>query len=284
MATAVVCDDDAALRTVISALCEEAGIEVVAETDTGGDAVELVRRFSIDVLVLDLSLKDSSGAGMLRQLQEEGLRPAVIVFTAYADDPVALLGLGARQVIEKPDLQALSDALVAAIRPAERGGPSEDRRRQSQPVEPPPPLWRSPSGVASAADLVHSLQRLDEGDAVLGVAVAGLQALQGDVGTLLVADCRLAAARLLRGTLRVQDLLHEAPDGDAFVALLRGGDSRSADAVWQRLTAAFRSSELAGQVHGVVARVDALGPADALARAAGALQGVRAGSPTFSTV
>lgn len=284
MATAVVCDDDAALRTVISALCEEAGLEVVAETDTGGDAVELVRRFAIDVLVLDLSLKDSSGAGMLRQLREEGLRPTVIVFTAYADDPDALLGLGARQVIEKPDLQALSDALLAAVRPDDPGGPTTDRRLQSRPVDPPPPLWRSPSGVSSAADLVHSLQRLDDGDAVLGVAVAGLDALEGDVGPLLVADCRLAVARILRGTLRTQDLLHEAPDAAAFVALLRGGDSRSADAVWQRLTAALRAADLAGQVHGVVARIDALGPADALARVAGALQGIRPGSPGFSTV
>lgn len=284
MATAVVCEDDATLRTVISALCEEAGIEVVAETDTGGDAVELVRRFAIDVLVLDLSLKDSSGASMLRQLHEEGLRPAVIVFTAYADDPVALLGLGARQVIEKPDLQALSDALVAATRPDDRRGPTEDRRVLSRPVDPPPPLWRSPSGVASAADLIHSLQRLDEGDAVLGVAVAGLRALEGEVGPLLVADCHLTVARILRGTLRVQDLLHAAPDRAAFVALLRGGDSRSADAVWQRLTAAIRSGELAGQVHGVVARIDTLGPSDALARVAGALQSLRSGSPPFSTV
>ncbi len=52
----VICDDDTGVRAAISALCADAGLEVVAETDSGGDATEMVRRFGVDVLVLDLSL------------------------------------------------------------------------------------------------------------------------------------------------------------------------------------------------------------------------------------
>jgi hypothetical protein len=161
---------------------------------------------------------------------------------------------------------------------------TDERRLASRAVEPPPPLWRSPAGVAGSHDLTHSLQALAVGDAVLGVALVGLEALEGDVGPLLVADCRLAVARMLRTSLRIQDLLHEAPDHAGFVALLRGGDARSADAVWARLSREVREANVPGQLRGVAGRVDALGPRDAVARVTGALQGVSPGDPPFVSV
>jgi len=45
MPTAVVCDDDRTVRAAVSAVCVDAGLEVVAETDSGADAAEMVRRF-----------------------------------------------------------------------------------------------------------------------------------------------------------------------------------------------------------------------------------------------
>jgi len=284
VATAVVCDDDEGLRAVISALCEEAGIQVIAETDSAGDAAELIRRFGVDVLVLDLSLKESSGTATLHFIYDAGLRPTIIVFTAYADDPGALRALGATEVVEKPDLDRLSTVLAATAAGTTGTAPGEERRRASRAVEAPPTIWRSPSGVSAIQDLVHSIETLEMGDAVLGVTVLGLDALEGDVGPLLVADCRLAVARLLRDALRVQDLLHDAPEHAGFLALLRGGDARSADAVWARLVRVVRDGDLPGTHHGVGGRVDALGAADAVARVAGALQGVQSNSPAFQSV
>ena len=284
MATAVVCDDDEGLRAVISALCEEQGIEVVAETDSAGDAAELVRRFDIDLLVLDLSLKESSGTATLHHLYDAGLHPTIVVFSAYANDAASLRALGATEVVEKPDLERLAEVLAEIVGGARGAAPTDDRRTASRAVHDPPTLWRSPSGVSATQDLTHSTQTLEVGDAVLGVALVGLDALEGDVGPVLIADCRLAVGRDLRTTLRVQDLLHEAPDHAGFIALLRGGDARSADAVWARLTRSVRSAELPGQLRGVGARVDALGAADAVARVAGALQGVQANSAAFQSV
>jgi hypothetical protein len=128
------------------------------------------------------------------------------------------------------------------------------------------------------------LQDVEPGDAVLAVTVVGLEALEADVGPLLTADCRLAVAGNLREELRVQDLLHEASEIDGFVAILRGGDARAAGAVWSRLTAALRPSALPGEVKGAASRVDAMGPADAVARVLGALSGAAVGSPAFVTV
>ena len=96
MPTAVVCDDDKSVRAAVSVVCAAAGLEVVAETDSETDAIELVRRFGVEVLILDLSLSDGSGEGVLRALNDGDAPTTVVVFTAYGDDPARLLRLGAR--------------------------------------------------------------------------------------------------------------------------------------------------------------------------------------------
>lgn len=285
MATVVICDDDTVVRAAISSLCADAGLEVVAETDSGPDAAEMVRRFGVGVLVLDLSLSDGSGEQTLATLEAEGAQVAVIVFTAYASDPARLLRLGAREVVEKPDFEMLGD-LLASLGPSvdQREGQTDDRRLATREVKTTPKMWRSPAGVSSHHDLTHSLLKLELGDAVLGVTVIGLDALEADVGPLLVADCRLAVAGILGDELRVQDLLHEAPEVDGFVALLRGGDARATGALWSRLTAAVRKAALPGEIKGAASRVDAIGAKDAVDRAVGALQAASVGSPPFLSV
>jgi CheY-like chemotaxis protein len=284
VATVVVCDDDKVVRAAVSSACADAGLEVVAETDSGGDAAEMVRRFGVDVLVLDVALSDGSGERTLAALGDGDARAAVIVFTAYAPDPAKLRRLGAREVVEKPDLQLLADVLAAVGSAANAAGPQADRRSASRDVEQAPTLWRSPAGVFPYQDLAHSLLRMEAGDAVLAVTVVGLDALEKDVGPLLTADCRLAVAGVLRDELRVQDLLHEAPEVNGFVALIRGGDARAAGAVWSRLSAGVLAANLPGEIKGAASRVDAIGARDAIARAVGALHAAALGTPAFVSV
>lgn len=284
MSTAVVCDDDPALRASISALCREVGLEVVAETDSAGDAAMLVRRFDVSVLVIDTSLAAGSGESALQLIRDEGMHPEILVFTLYIDDVPRLRALGAREVIEKPDLVSLRAALERVSAATATVAPGEDRRLASRMTEEAPPLWRSPSGVSPAQDLTHSILALEPGDSILAMRVLGLEALEADVGPLLTADCRLAIANLLRRELRVQDLLHMANEGDTLVAMLRGGDARSADAVWGRLVTGIRNEGWPGEPHGAGARVDAQGGGDAVARAVGAVLGAAAGSSSFVSV
>jgi CheY-like chemotaxis protein len=284
VATVVVCDDDPLLRAAITVAAEEAGLEVVAETDRGSDAVELVRRFGVDVLVLDISLADGTGDRTAEELLREHKDVVVVVFTAYASERGRLLRLGVREVIEKPDLELLQQVLGHVAGSVESSAPRDERRLASRGVRDSPKLWRSPAGVSSHDDLKHSLVGLEVGDAALAVTVVGLEPLEGDVGPLLTADCRLAVAGTLRDELRIQDLLHEVPEVDGFVALIRGGDARAAGAVWSRLTVALRGSSIPGEVTGAASRVDALGPGDAVARATGALQAAAVGGPAFVSV
>lgn len=274
MPTAVVCDSDSVLRSSVSSLCESAGLQVVAETDRGGDALELVRRFGVDVVVLDLSLGDGSGERWLEALRGDPVPPSVVVFTAYAHDAPRLVRLGARAVVEKPDLEGLARVLQQVrVEEAASVGPTatEDRRSQSRPVDPLPSLWTSPSGICTAGDLARSLDATIEGDAVLAVAVLGTEHLAATVGDTLAADCWLTPGRLLRETLRAQDVVHDAPLVHGVVAILRGGDARAGDAVWDRLCEGARSVTLPGPLGGAHARIEHLGPDDAVARAVGAL-------------
>jgi CheY-like chemotaxis protein len=268
LATVVVCDDDKVARAAVSSACADAGLEVVAETDSGADAAEMVRRFDVDVLVIDVALGDGSGERTLATLEADGASAAVIVFTAYAPDPGKLRRLGARNVVEKPDLELLTDVLRAV----------------SSAVAPSPRVWRSPAGVSAHQDLTHALLRLEMGDAVLAVTIVGLEGLEADVGPLLAADCRLAVAGVLRDELRVQDLLYEAPEIQGFVALVRGGDARATGAVWSRLVGGVSAANLPGEVKGAASRVDAVGATDAVARAIGALHGAAVGTPAFVSV
>jgi CheY-like chemotaxis protein len=284
MARVVVCDDDPVVRASITSVCEDAGLEVVAETDSGGDAAELVRRFGVDVLVLDLSLADGSGERTLESLQSEGSPVATVVFTAYASDPTRLLRNGAREVVEKPDFDLLGEVVSRVGLQVDSLLPPDERRLASRDVGEGPKMWRSPAGVSPHHDLTHSLQGMEVGDAALAVTVVGLDSLETDVGPLLTADCKLAVAGTLREELRIQDLLHEAPEVGGFVALLRGGDARAAGAVWSRLTAALATGGLPGEVKGAASRVDTMGANDAVARAIGALKSAAVGSPAFVSV
>jgi CheY-like chemotaxis protein len=280
MARVVVCDDDAAVRGAITGVCEDGGLEVVAETDSWIDATEMVRRFGVDIVVLDLSLADGSGEQTIEALRNEGSKAEIVVFTAFAADAPRLLRMGAREVVDKSDFGLLSDILVnvassidALVEQDERDVPAA-----------PPSMWRSPAGVCSRHDLPLSLLDVEVGDAILAVTVVGLEVLEKDVGPLLAADCRLAVAATLREALRIQDLLHEAPEVAGFVALLRGGDARSAGAVWSRLSGALRTTSLSGEVKGAASRVDARGVSDAVARTLGALNDASVGMPAFVSV
>jgi CheY-like chemotaxis protein len=284
MRKVVVCDDDALVRATVTTLCEQAGLEVVAETDSGTAAVEMVRRFGVEVLVLDLALNDGSGERTVAALAAEKVPVDVIVFTAYAADPGNLLRLGAREVVDKPDFDRLESVLTHLGATGRDGAPPEERRTASREVDAGPKVWRSPAGVSSYRDLSPALRGLEEGDSIIAVTVVGLEELEAGVGPLLTADCRLAVAASLRDQLRIQDLLHEAPEIDGFVALVRGGDARSAAAVWARLIAAVRGSSLPGEVKGAASRVDRMGADDALARAIGALRGAAIDTPPFVSV
>lgn len=277
----VVCDDDAVLRSVVTTLAEQAGHEVLAETDSGADAIAMIERFGAELLVLDLALPGLSGFDVLVELRRRELDCDVVVFTAFDTETDAVLAAGARAVVVKPDLAALDAALAvvpAADLPAgrerRRPDPRHDRLRR------PPVAEVGPSGVAPPALVDEWMATLRAGDAVLAVAVDHPDVRPPTAwGRLRNADRLLAVARTAHRVLRAQDRvgLHEpdvalAGDDGLLVCLLLGGGRAGPPASFARLVSAHLGVDpLASPRGGWVAIGQGDDPRTAARRAVGAV-------------
>lgn len=82
----VLADGQASLRGLLRRLMNEMGCDVVAETDSGIEAVRLCRQLQPDILVLELSLREMSGPEIISQLREEHLPIRTLVFTGAKND------------------------------------------------------------------------------------------------------------------------------------------------------------------------------------------------------
>lgn len=79
------------------------GVELVATVDSESAAVDSLRQGGVDAVVLDLTLKQGSGFGVLRSRQELALPVAIVVYTSY-DIPAyrrAAAALGASEFLNK---------------------------------------------------------------------------------------------------------------------------------------------------------------------------------------
>ena len=140
-------------------------------------------------------------------------------------------------MIEKPDFASLEQVLnelAAGITPATPAGP--------RPARPPAATGFPTQGRMSASSLedpngTTPCWRLEPGDAVLVVHVAGLQYSAGWYERVAATDQVLAVARLLRAVLRMQDrltMLDPGPDDkpSELLALILGGGRAGVESVW----------------------------------------------------
>lgn len=79
----VVAEDEAIIRMDLRELLEEEGYDVVAECGRGDEAVELVRRHSPDVALLDIKMPGLDGISAARQISADRLA-AVVLVTAFS--------------------------------------------------------------------------------------------------------------------------------------------------------------------------------------------------------
>ncbi len=60
------------------------GVEVSGRAGSEADALSVLDRGGIDIVILDLQLRSGTGFGVLRRLQNRSDRPVVVVFTNFA--------------------------------------------------------------------------------------------------------------------------------------------------------------------------------------------------------
>lgn len=83
MAKILIVDDHAVVRMAVRLLLEQAGHEIVGETDSGVDAISLARNLSPDLIILDIDLPKIDGFGVLKHLLAESKHFKLLIFTAH---------------------------------------------------------------------------------------------------------------------------------------------------------------------------------------------------------
>jgi len=113
----VVDDEPAILRFLRPGLTAEG--YVVSEAANGRAALDLVRRKTADLLVLDLGLPDLDGLDIIREIRGKGDSLPIIVLSSRSDEAakVKALDLGADDYVTKP---FGIEELFARIRAAQR--------------------------------------------------------------------------------------------------------------------------------------------------------------------
>ena len=96
-------DSKVLTERLTEAIEQIADIHLIGTAETEAAAVAFVRRESVDVIILDLHLKQGTGFGVMRALATAHLKPRIIVLTNY-DLPEyknAALALGATHFLDK---------------------------------------------------------------------------------------------------------------------------------------------------------------------------------------
>jgi two-component system response regulator AtoC len=99
----LVIDDEAAIRTVLTAFISRAGY-TVEQASSGDEALQRLLKGDIDVAVCDVSMPGMSGIDVIRQARTAGLDTSFIMMTAVASVDVAIdaMKAGAVDFMIKP--------------------------------------------------------------------------------------------------------------------------------------------------------------------------------------
>lgn len=120
-ARVLVVDDHSAVRSGIEALLAgEPDLEPVGAAGGAAEALALARQTRPDVAIVDFQLGDRDGLSLCRQLKELPDPARVVVYSAFADGPLALAGViaGADGVVHKA---ALAGELCDTVRAVAAG-------------------------------------------------------------------------------------------------------------------------------------------------------------------
>jgi two-component system, NarL family, invasion response regulator UvrY len=127
MTSVMLVDDHVLVRMGFRMLLGDAGIQVVAEADTGEQACTLYATAKPDVVVMDLSMPGMGGLEALRRLRAQDGNARVLVLSAHQDSahPQRALKAGALGYLAKG---SAPDELIAAVRAVAQGRGYVDAR------------------------------------------------------------------------------------------------------------------------------------------------------------
>jgi DNA-binding response OmpR family regulator len=126
-ARVLIADDEEALRRLLRLYLKKEGFSI-AEAANGAEALSLVRRGGIDLVLVDVMLPELDGFELVRRIRIESTIPIILV-TARGEETsrVAGLELGADDYVVKPFSVPEVIARVRAHLRRARGSPTEEK-------------------------------------------------------------------------------------------------------------------------------------------------------------
>jgi two-component system chemotaxis response regulator CheY len=112
--TAIVVDDEAFIRQVLTRMLERIGLEVVAVAESGGPVVDLYGEHRPDVVLMDIAMPEIDGLTTLGHLREAHPEAHVIICTSFSSLKYlqAAEQLGAAGFLNKPfDMNGIRSTL-----------------------------------------------------------------------------------------------------------------------------------------------------------------------------
>jgi DNA-binding NarL/FixJ family response regulator len=159
----LVADDQTLVRTGFRVILEAEGdIEVVAEADTGREAVRQARLAAPDVILMDIRMPELDGLAATEEIRRHPNPPTIVVLTTFDQNEYVYRALraGAAGFLLK---DAPSSRLIAAVRAAATGDsliePSITQRLVERFAEPAAPAGVPPE-LAALTDRERDVLRL----------------------------------------------------------------------------------------------------------------------------
>ena len=115
-------DDHPLFRLGLTSLIQSTpGMQVVGEVDSSTEAIQLVRRLSPDVVLMDVRLRSGNGIDACREIRGQHPDTQVLMLSTYSDEAAvvtSVLAGAAGYLVKDTD----ADKLLDAIRVVARGG------------------------------------------------------------------------------------------------------------------------------------------------------------------
>lgn len=99
----LIIDDDMTALDIVDFLFEDKGFEVNRRAD-GLSALDCIKDYSPDVILIDLMMPKMSGQECVRVIREKGLNIPIVAFTAVDDPEIhqEAIDAGCNKVLTKP--------------------------------------------------------------------------------------------------------------------------------------------------------------------------------------
>lgn len=88
---AIIAEDMSYVRQMLRVYCEESGIIVVGETESGSEVLTLIEQHAPDLIILDIELEDASGIDVAKQIRQQIAYTPKIIFVTGSTDPVNIM-------------------------------------------------------------------------------------------------------------------------------------------------------------------------------------------------